>query len=32
MRFAGTPGRFQHSLRLFTDDQAQPEVISRFSG
>jgi hypothetical protein len=30
--FAGTPGSFQRSLRLFTDDQAQPVVTARFSG
>ncbi len=32
MGFAGSPGRFQRSLRLFTNDEAQPEVTARYRG
>ncbi len=32
VKFAGSPGNFQHRFVLFTDDEQQPQVVARFSG
>jgi hypothetical protein len=32
MGFAGSPGHFQHSVRLYTNDEAQPVATARFRG
>ncbi len=32
VRFRGTPGRFQHSFVLLTDEEKQPVVVARFAG
>jgi hypothetical protein len=32
LKFGGSPGRFQRSYVLFTDDDKQPVVVARFSG
>jgi hypothetical protein len=32
LKFVGSPGRFQRSFVLYTDDERQPIAVARFSG